>query len=312
MRAPPGRPRERASAAFRHVEREPVAGADPLPRALELALRHYENFPVLSRLVPPELRDPFAAVYAFARATDDLGDEGSALPGERLAALDHWERALDRVLADGAREDGVPAAVGAAARLIRSRGLSPDPFRALIEANRRDQLRSRYETLADLLESCALSANPVGRIVLALFGAGDPRLAGPADALCTGLQLANHWQGVGEDLRVRDRLYVPLEDLRRFGVAEDDLRRERPTRAVRDLLAFQLDRTRALLASAEVLPEAFPAAPRAVLRLFLRGGRAIVDELEARAGDLLRSDVRVPRRRRLLDLAVEALTLAVR
>jgi squalene synthase HpnC len=277
----------------------------------ELARRHYENFPVVSWFVPRELRGALTAVYAFARMTDDLGDEGSAAPAQRLVSLARWEEGLEAALA--ARHpfaDGLHPALARVAEAIRAHALPVEPFRAIIRANRLDQVRTRYPCYADLLEYCGYSANPVGRIVLRLLGRDDPSLLPASDAICTALQLANHWQGIGEDLRVRDRLYVPLEDLDRFGVREEDLRRHRPNRRVRRLVGFEVDRTRELLHSAALLPEAFGRNAAAVLRLFIAGGHAILDELEAHGDELLRGRLRVPRRRRLLLLAREGLRWA--
>jgi squalene synthase HpnC len=267
---------------------------------------HYENFPVLSLFVPAELRAPLASIYAFARFTDDLGDEGRDRPSERLVTLQEWERGFEDALTDGAEPAQTHPVLEGVARTIQDRGLKAQPFRQLIHANRIDQQRTRYETLDDLLEYCSYSANPVGRIVLALFGRDDEALWPLSDSMCTALQLANHWQGIGEDLRLRDRLYIPLEDLRRFDVNESDLLRERPTRAVRRLVAFELDRTRALLQEGAALPARFERSRRAVLRLFIRGGRAILDEIETREQDLLRARIRVPRRRALLSLLLES------
>lgn len=287
-----------------------------------MALEHYENFPVLSRFVPAELRGPFAAVYAFARVTDDIGDEIGVSPETRLEALTRWEVAFEVEVLDAGESRAEDAWAGgfsspdygpvlaAVARTIREHGLSLEPFRTLILANRMDQLRSRYETYAELLDSCALSANPVGRIVLELLGSRDDAHLAASDALCTALQLANHWQGIGEDLRWRDRLYVPREDMTRFGVSEDDLRRDRPGRAVRRLVGHLVDRTRALLETGWALPRAFAQRRAAVLRLFVRSGLAILDEIEAREADLLRARIRVPRRRALWLLASEELRLA--
>jgi squalene synthase HpnC len=284
------------------------AEAPPAASDLHLARTRPENFPVLSRLVPGELRLPLARVYAFARTTDDLGDEPGRDPAERLAALDAWEAGLRAALREAARAApplagtaGSPGAerlrhvLGATADTILEHRLELQPFLDLIEANRLDQRKLRYERMGDLLESCRLSANPVGRIVLRLFGRDVPGLHASSDALCTGLQIANHVQGAGEDLRLRGRIYLPLEDLERFGVAEDDLRTGRVTPGVRDLLRFEIARARALLERGRGLPDAFAGRRRAVLRLFLRGGRGILDRLESRLDDVLHGTVRVPR-----------------
>jgi squalene synthase HpnC len=286
-----------------------TAEAPPAASDLHLARTRPENFPVLSRLVPGELRLPLARVYAFARTTDDLGDEPGRDPAERLASLDAWEAGLRAALRDGAARAAPPLAgttgpagaeslrqvLRATAETILDHRLELQPFLDLIEANRFDQKRLRYERIGDLLESCRLSANPVGRIVLRLFGRDVPALHASSDALCTGLQIANHVQGVGEDLRLRGRIYLPLEDLERFGVVEADLRTGRVTPGVRDLLRFEIARARALLERGRGLPDAFAGRRRAVLRLCLRGGRGILDRLESRLDDVLQGRVRVPR-----------------
>jgi squalene synthase HpnC len=275
--------------------------------ALRLAREHYENFPVISRLLPPELREPFAAVYAFARVTDDLGDEIAASPAARLAALEAWEAGFEAALAGrdgGAARDPVLAG---AVRAIRAHDLPPEAFRTLVRANRLDQVRTRYASWADLLEYCELSANPVGRVVLRLLGSRDDAHHAASDAVCTALQLANHWQGIGEDLRYRARLYVPLEELQRFGVCEKDLLRDRPSARALGLVRSLVERTRAVLRRGERLPEAFEPRRAAVLRLFAHGCRAILDEVERRPEDLLRGKVRVPPARMALLVALEEL-----
>lgn len=288
---------------------------DPDPRAIEaaaavrLARGHYENFPILSPFVSPRMRLALARIYSFARMTDDLGDEGSDTPAERLAALERWEQALVAALSDEAAPAVHPVLRGLA-WTVREHGLPSGPFHALIAANRLDQLRARYGSYRELLEYCALSANPVGRIVIALFGRTDSALVPAADALCTALQLANHLQGIGDDLRLRDRLYLPLDELERFGVREADLLRERPSGAVRRLVGFQVDRTRELLERAAGLPGVFAGGPRAVVRLFLEGGRAALDAVEAHEADVLRARIRVGRRRAWLGLARAAGDLA--
>lgn len=288
--------------------------------SLRAAREHYENFPVLSRFVPPDLRSALARIYAFARATDDLGDEGPHDRRKRLEALRRWEGKLETALAarrpgitgrlastNGQQACSIPPPIEEVVAAIRRHDLPEEAFRALVYANRLDQLRSRYRTYADLLEYCGCSANPVGRIVLALFGQRRASLLPASDAICTGLQLANHWQGIAEDLRYRDRVYVPLEDLQRFGVHEIDLARDRPTRAVRRMVGHLVDRTRVLLDSGASLPGQLEPGPASVVRLFLRGGFAILDEIERRERDVLRGGIRVPRGRALLLLIAETI-----
>ena len=180
-----------------------------------IALGHYENFPVVSWLLPRELRPHIFALYAYCRGVDDLGDEAE---GDRLALLDEWEAELRRCY------DGSPSDVRfvALADTIRRFDIPPEPFLRLIEANRRDQRVNRYQTFDELLDYCSYSANPVGRLVLYVFGYRDEERARLADNTCTALQLANFWQDVRRDLKM-GRVYIPLEDMARFGYSEADL-----------------------------------------------------------------------------------------
>ncbi|CAN0503032.1 unnamed protein product, partial [Phaeothamnion confervicola] len=174
-----------------------------------------------------------ATIYRFCRTTDDIGDEGAAPPQERLAALDAWEHQLRHAV------DGDPggAALGALAELIRRRDLPLAPFVRLIEANRMDQRRSRWDTSAELLDYCRHSATPVGEMVLGVLGYRDRWRVGLSDRTCTGLQLVNFWQDIARDLRDRDRIYLPRDQMLRFGVSEDDLRRPAATAGLRALVA---------------------------------------------------------------------------
>ena len=182
---------------------------------------HDENFPVAFALAPRDVRADMRVVYAFCRATDDLGDEGPGGPADRLAALDAWEEELDRAAAGA----GADARLVALADTIARRGMDLDPFRRLIEANRMDQRRSRWDTHDELLHYCRHSATSVGEMVLGVLGYRDPWRDGMSDATCIGLQLVNFWQDIRRDLRDRDRIYLPREDMARLGVTEDDLRR---------------------------------------------------------------------------------------
>ncbi len=172
-----------------------------------LALGHYENFSVLSRLVPRDRRDDFAAVYAFCRQADDLGDE----VGDRDRALEllaWWRRELQQCFAGAPRH---PVFV-ALAPVVRERDLPIEPFDDLVRAFEQDQRVLRYETWEDVLDYCRLSANPVGRLVLMVLDTPrDPRIFARSDDICTALQLTNHWQDLGRDLVERDRIYAPRE-----------------------------------------------------------------------------------------------------
>ncbi|MBO0729497.1 MAG: squalene/phytoene synthase family protein, partial [Acidimicrobiaceae bacterium] len=180
-----------------------------------------ENFPVALRILPARTRTNLIAIYGFARLTDEIGDNSAESPPRREAALDWLEGELDRALWDPDRSDLHPL-VTAAAVMVRRLGIDPQPLRDLIEANRLDQRQHRYQTFDDLLGYCRLSANPVGRLVLAAFEASSPQRATWSDSICTGLQLVEHWQDVREDAAA-GRIYLPQEDLARFEVAETDL-----------------------------------------------------------------------------------------
>lgn len=201
---------------------------------------HYENFPVASRLIPKALRPHVCAIYAFARAADDFADE-AGYEGERLERLDEWEGLLNACLED-ATAHPVFIALG---DTIRRQDLPVSLLRDLLTAFRRDVTTTRHRTFDDLLDYCRYSANPVGRLVLHLFGLRDPGLGRLSDCICTALQLTNFWQDIAVDLR-KDRIYLPRADLERFGVSEEDLFLGHITPAFIQLLRFEIARTRDL------------------------------------------------------------------
>ena len=247
----------------------------------EIAGRHYENFTVGSRVLPQRLRRHIWAVYAYCRTVDDLGDEA---PGDRLALLDAWEAELHACFAGTARHP----VTRALAETVRTFSLGKEPFLKLIEANRRDQRVNRYATYADLLEYCALSANPVGHLVLGLLGCDSARTRALADATCTALQLTNFWQDVARDA-ARDRVYIPVEDMERFGYSVAELRAGRVNDALRALIAFEVARTRALFDAGDALLAHIPGRFRVDVALFSMGGRAILDRIERARYDVLTS-----------------------
>ncbi len=244
-----------------------------------LARSHYENFLVVSALLPRRLRQPMFDVYAYCRSVDDLGDEAE---GDRPALLDGWERQLRECFAGSARH---PVFV-ALASTIRDHDLPLEPFLRLIDANRQDQTVRRYETYAQLEEYCRSSANPVGRLVLLLFGYRDERRFRLSDATCTALQLANFWQDVAVDYRL-GRIYLPLEDMRRFGCREQDVASGSATDSFRRLMAFEVRRARDLFATGEGLIPLVDERLRVDLRLFSLGGREILNRIEAQDYDVL-------------------------
>ena len=255
-----------------------------------------ENFPVAPFFLPRAWRDDLMAVYGFARLVDDIGD-GDLAPGgadarhlglapeaaeDRLAFLDAFEADLHRVF-DGTPHH--PLLRGLRPTALRC-GLTPEPFLGLIAANRQDQLVGRYETYDDLLAYCALSANPVGRLVLAITGTDTPERIRRSDEICTALQIVEHLQDVAEDLG-NDRIYLPAEDLKRFHVAESDLARPTAGASVRALIAFEADRARALLHAGTPLVGSVHGRLRLLLAGFAAGGLAALDAITDAGFDVL-------------------------
>jgi squalene synthase HpnC len=256
-----------------------------------VSVAHYENFPVATLLVPRALRPAIVAIYRFARAADDLADEGDALPGDRLAALDRYERALDAI-GDGAPPVEPPFPELAAA--IARHDLPLGPFRDLLSAFRQDVSTTRYANADLLLDYCRRSANPIGRLLLRLYRAEAPANLVASDAICTALQLINFWQDVAADWH-RGRLYLPMEDLVRFGVTEAHLEELRCDGAWSALMAFESARARALLESGRPLTRALPLRLGFELAGVLAGGHRILDGIDATGGDVFRRRPRLSR-----------------
>jgi squalene synthase HpnC len=247
----------------------------------EIAARHYENFTVATRLVPPRLRQHLANVYAFARWADDLADE-AASASAATAALAAWQGELEACFAGRPRH---PICV-ALADTVRVTGLEIEPFADLIDAFRQDQVTTRYADREQLLDYCRRSANPVGRIVLALEGGRDPRLLAMSDAICTGLQLVNFWQDIARDRRA-GRVYLPAADMRRHGVVEADLDAARASPALRALVCDEVAWARECFDRGAPLAAAAPRVLRPAITMFLGGGRAVAWAIARADGDTL-------------------------
>jgi squalene synthase HpnC len=270
-----------------------AAAAAPRAAAI-LAKSERENFPVASRVLPRRTRADLLAIYGFARLVDDLGDEA---PGDRLAWLDWLEGELDLTYR------GAPAhpLMRRLADTVRRFDLPEDPFRKLIEANRQDQRVASYPTYRELLAYCELSANPVGHLVLYVLEAAAPDRIMLSDAVCTGLQLTEHWQDVKEDLG-RGRIYLPQEDLARFGCGEEDLHAPRGSESFRRLMAFEVGRARALLDEGSPLAWDLGGRAGVAVAAFVAGGRSALDAI-ARAGyDVLGEEARPSKVRRMGEL----------
>ncbi|MFC5512559.1 squalene synthase HpnC [Massilia jejuensis] len=249
-----------------------------------MAVDHYENFPVASILLPRRLVPAVEAIYAFARGADDVADEGDATPPERLAALAAYEAALDDIVAGRAPANPVFARLAAA---VAAHGLPLHPLRDLLSAFRQDVVTTRYPDYPALLDYCRRSADPVGRLMLALYGVGGGAELRDADAVCSALQLINFWQDVGIDIG-KGRIYLPQEDLLRFGVSEADIAAHADTPAWRALMAFEVARARALMLSGAPLATRLPGRIGWELRLVIQGGLRILERIEAAGYDVYR------------------------
>lgn len=271
-----------------------------------LARLHYENFRVASWLLPRRFRQAFYDVYSYCRWADDLGDE-VADAAASLALLDWWEEELDRALG---RQPRHPVFV-ALARTIADHQLPVQPFRDLLKAFRQDQVVLRYPNWESLLGYCEYSANPVGRIVLALGGYRDAERIRLSDSTCTALQLVNFWQDVARDYR-KNRIYIPLDILSNFRLTEDDIAGGRFDSRYREMMQHLVSRTRELFRQGWPLAGRVSPEWRVDIELFSRGGMAVVEAIEAAGYDTLtqRPVVRRSTQMRLLGRAVAGRWLA--
>ena len=279
-RLPPPAPGRPSAGGGGDQARQP--GGDEAALAAKAAA---ENFPVALRLLPRQYRGHLMAVYNFARTVDDIGDE--APPDERLQLLDELDEDLSLLYA--ARPESLQPgsqprhpAVRGLAEVVTDCQVGVQPFRDLIAANRQDQFVTRYETFDDLLGYCVLSANPVGRIVLQVFGASTPGRAELSDAVCSGLQIVEHLQDVAEDLQA-GRVYLPAADMRSHGCSEQDLAGEVATPQLRRLIAAEADRAGELIDSGAPLVGQLHGAARVAVAGYVAGGRAALAAI-ARAG----------------------------
>ena len=242
---------------------------------------HYENFPVASLLLPRRLRPAVKAIYAFARGADDAADEGERTPAERLALLAGFREGLHGI-ARGAPRTPLfqDLAFQDLARAVRAHGLPLEPFHALLDAFTQDVIQTRYASFPELAAYCRKSADPVGRLMLALFGADTPANRARSDAVCTALQLINFLQDVREDHR-RGRVYLPQDELARFGVPESDLGAGHAGAGWVPLLCHQIARARGLLDAGAPLGRALPGRIGLEIRMITAGGGRVLDKLAA-------------------------------
>lgn len=256
-----------------------------------LARDHYENFTVVSWMLPRNVRVSLQVIYAFCRYTDDLGDES---PGDRLLNLDDWERELD------AAYSGTPShpITVALQDVIRRFNIPKDLFSKLVHANRMDQSAGRFATYDDLLFYCDHSANPVGRIVLHLFGDYTQESHQLSDATCTALQLTNFWQDVKRDL-AKGRVYLPLEDIHGFGYSEEKLTAGLADESFRSLMRFEVGRTQALFEDGKKLIDRLHGRHKISISLFNKGGLRVLEAIRAQGYNVLAKRPIITRRQKL-------------
>jgi len=249
-----------------------------------MSVGHAENFPVASVLLPAALRHPVSVIYRFARTADDFADEGALAPAERLARLEGYRAELRRL------EAGHPPAstlfqelsqVAAAYRLPLA------PFYDLLDAFSQDVTKIRYANFAEVMDYCRRSADPVGRLMLHLCGEAGHENVACSDAICSALQLINFWQDVEIDFR-KNRIYLPQEDMARFGVTEDQIAASDASGGWWDLMRFQIDRSRRMMLRGAPLAKRLPGRIGLEIRTVVQGGLRILEKLERARGDVFR------------------------
>ncbi len=250
----------------------------------KIASEHYENFPVASRFIPADKRPYIAAIYAFARSADDFADEPGYTQAERIENLSQWGELLLRCY-DG--ESSHPVFVALSETVERFQ-VPIELFQNLLTAFRADVTTKRYETFEQVLEYCSCSANPIGRLVLLLFNYRSELMLMHSDNICTALQLTNFWQDISVDL-LKDRLYLPKEDLDHFGVPEDELFRRTASTAFRKLVSFEVARTERLFREGRPLLQEVGKDLRFELKLTWNGGMNILRKIKARGFDVFQS-----------------------
>ncbi len=249
---------------------------------LRVSVGHYENFPVASALLPERLRAPVEVIYRFARSADDFADEGDAPAAERLRRLDGFRNALRNL-----SSPNTPLFADVA-RIVREHDLPLQLFHDLLDAFTQDVVKKRYADFAEVLDYCRRSANPIGRLLLILFGSNTEQNRGWSDSICSALQLVNFWQDVELDF-AKGRIYLPQDDMRTYGVSEEHIAARRCDQAWRGLIGFQIERSRQMLLAGAPLGHALPGRAGLEIRATLQGGLRILEKLEAARCDMFRA-----------------------
>ena len=249
-----------------------------------MPIDHYENFPVASLLLPAPLREPVGVIYRFARSADDIADEGNASPRQRLDALSAYRAELERIRLGEAPGSGLFRDV---ARIVRAHALPLQLFADLLDAFSQDVSQPRYADFAELREYCRRSANPVGRLLLHLFGKTDPASLSQSDSICTALQLINFWQDVEIDF-AKGRVYLPQDEMRAHDVSERHIGGRLCDGRWRALIGFQIERARALMSCGAPLGRNLPGRIGLEIRATMQGGLRVLEKLESAGCDVFR------------------------
>ena len=250
-----------------------------------MSVNHYENFPVGSLVLPPRLRRPVHAIYAFARHADDLADEGDAAPEQRLHALQGLQQELDRIGSGHAPHSELMQRLQQQA--IEPFALPLQPFYDLLSAFSQDVVKTRYQDFGELVDYARRSANPVGRLMLHLYGQTDPVSIARSDGICTALQLINFWQDVAHDWQ-KGRVYLPQNDLQRFRVSEEHIAQARADAAFQQLMAYQCQRAFNMLKAGSPLGRTLKGRIGYELRLIVLGGQTVLQKLDKVQYDVFR------------------------
>jgi len=249
-----------------------------------MSVDHYENFPVASILMPRRLRRPVAAIYHFARAADDIADEGALPDEERLQQLDAFRAELARI---DAGETPLTPLFENLAHEIKLHGLPLQPHYDLLDAFSQDVVKKRYEHYDELLDYCRRSANPVGNLLLHLYEEATPVNLAYSDAICTSLQLINFWQDVAKDWAI-GRVYLPLDEMAHFGVTEEQIAQGICDDNWRELMQFQIQRARSLMLQGAPLGSILTGRIGLEMRMIIAGGLRILDKIESARYDVFR------------------------
>ena len=247
-----------------------------------MPVNHYENFPVASILLPRRLRSAVEVIYHFARSADDIADEGGATASERLAALDDYRAELTRI-ANSA--DPQTALFRDLAKVIQRHKLPMQPFHDLLDAFSQDVVKTRYANFGEVMDYCKKSANPVGRLMLALYGENDPRSLAYADAICSALQIINFLQDIAIDYD-KNRIYMPQDELARYYISEMQIARNDNSGAWSPFMLMQIERTRKLLQAGAPLGKVLKGRIGLELRMIIMGGSTVLEKLHASKGNI--------------------------